>query len=449
MRKQEIIVIGGNAAGPSAAAKAKRINPDVEVKLFEAGPFISTGTCELPYLFSNIIDDYKKLVLFSPEQFYEEKNVSVYVNHKVESINRREKKIIVQNWNDNTKIDLPYDKLILTTGSNAKTPPNISYAKNLFTLKSVTDYIKIEEYLKQHRVKNILILGTGYIGIELAENLKKMNYSLLLLEKAKVPMPASEKEISSLIQDKLDKEKIESIFGFDDMKYNLRDEKIYSVNIDGRLIETCLVISAIGVKPNTSLAVAANLNVGKLQGINVDSKLKTNDSNILAAGDCVEIKNKVTNDKDYLPLATLAHTQGHIAGENAAGGNAYYGGVVKNVAVKIFDNVLVSVGISSKQAQSYSIRFDFVDAVLPNLVKVMPQSSNTYGKIIFEKGSKKILGAEFFGKSEVIGYGDLLSALISKKENVDFLSKINFNYTPPNSPFVNILSLLGRKAESK
>ena len=449
MRKQEIVVIGGNAAGPAAAAKAKRVNPDAEVKLFEAGPFISTGTCELPYLFSNVVDDYKKLIFFSPEKFYEEKNVTTLINHKVESINRREKKIIVKNQNDNSKIDLAYDKLVIATGSKPKIPSNGRNAKNLFTLKSVSDYLKIAEYLRLNKVKDIIILGSGYIGIEVAENLKKMNYNVLLVEKAAVPMPSSEREISSLIKDKLDQEKIESLFGFVDMKFNFRDERISSISFDGRIVDCCMVIAAVGVKPNSDLAVASGLNIGQLGGVSVDAKLKTTDPDIFACGDCIEIKNSVTNKYDYLPLATLAHTQGHIAGENAAGGNTFYDSVVKNVAVKIFDNVLVSVGISSEKAKQNSFSVDYVDAILPNLVKVMPDSSNTYGKIIFEKGSKRILGAEFFGKSEVIGYADLISALIAKKENIDFLSKINFNYTPPNSPFINILSLLGRKAADK
>lgn len=447
MRKQEIIVVGGNAAGPSAAAKAKRENPSANVKLFEAGPFISTGTCELPYLFSGVIDDYKKLVFFSPEEFYEEKKVSVYTNHFVESINNREKKIFVVNRNDNSKIDLPYDKLILTTGSKAKTPKDLIGIKNSFTLKNISDFLSIKNYIESNNVRNILILGAGYIGIETAENLRAMNCNVILVEKAELPMPSSEKEISSLVKDKIEKENIELHLKFIEMKFNIRDEKIYSINLDGRLIDVCMVISSIGVEPNSQLAISSSLAVGKFKGIKVDGKLRTSDPSIYAAGDCIEIKNAVTNQYDYLPLATLAHAQGHIAGSNAAGGNNYYDPVVKNAAVKIFDNVLVSVGLSSIQANQSGFQTKFVDAIVPNLVKVMPGSANTYGKIIYEKGTNRILGAEFFGKSEVIGYGDLISALISKKEKIDFLEKINYNYTPPNSPFINILSVLGRKAK--
>lgn len=449
MRKLQIIIIGGNAAGPSAAAKAKRVNPGADVKIFEAGEYISTGTCELPYLLSGIIDDYKKIIFYTPQQFYEEKKVKAYVNHFVESIDRKEKKIFVTDKTDGSKFDFSYDKIILSTGSKAKTLTNTSHAKNFFTFKSVGDYLKIETYLMTNKVRNILILGAGYIGLEVAENLKKMNYKVTVAEKAELPMPSSEPEISHLVKDSLNKENIEQINNFAQIKFIHKDEKITSVNIDGRIIDTCMIISSIGVEPNSQLAISSKLGIGKSGGIKVDTKLQTNDPNIFAAGDCIEVKNAVTNMIDYIPLATIAHDQGHIAGENAAGGNVYYGPVVKNVAVKIFDNVLTSVGISSQQAASHNVQFAVVDAIAPNLVKVMPESTNTYGKIIYEKASRRILGAEFFGSSEVIGYGDLISALILKRDRIDFLSKINFNYTPPNSPFINLLSILGRKAGKK
>lgn len=449
MRKPQIIVIGGNAAGPSAAAKAKRVNPDADIKLFEGGPFISTGTCELPYLISGIIDDYKKIVYYTPGQFYEEKKVNVYVNHFVESIDRKEKKIYVVNRNDGTKLDVPYDKIIISTGSRAKSLIDTSHAENFFTYKSVSDYLKVADYLKANKVKNVVVIGAGYIGLEVAENLKKMNYNVTILEKAKLPMPSSEPEISHIVKSKIEEEKIDLVTGFTQLKFNYRNEKISSINVDGRLIDTCMIISSIGVEPNSQLAISSNLSVGNFGGIKVDTKLKTSDPNIFAAGDCIEVKNAVTNSMDYIPLATLAHDQGHIAGENAAGGNVFYEPVIKNAAVKIFDNVLTTVGLTSKQSEKYGLQFRSVDAVVPNIVKVMPWSTNTYGKIIFDKVNRRILGAEFIGKSEVIGYADLISALIIQREKIDFLKKINFNYTPPNSPFINILSVLGRKAGNK
>lgn len=446
----KIIVVGGNAAGPSAAAKAKRTNPDAEVILFEAGSFISTGTCELPYLLGNVIDDYQDLVFFSPEQFYDEKGVKVYIHHSVESIDRNKKSINVKNQNDGSRYTYEFDKLILTTGAVAKRLPDApDKVSNLFNLKSLSDYLKISEYLKVNDVKNVIIFGAGYIGIETAENLIKEGYSVRIIEKAKLPLPASEIEICHLIKHKLDKHDVEFIGGAASTKFNVKNKKIRSVNIDGRILETEMVISAIGFEPNNQLAISCGLQIGKHGGIVVNSKLQTSDTNIYAAGDCIEVKNIVTKQNDYIPLATLAHSQGHIAGANSAGSNEHHAPIVKNIAVKIFENVYASVGINSHEAKQNEINAGEVYALAPNLVKVMPQSKKTFGKLIFEKSSKRILGAEFFGYSEVVGYSDLISALILKEEKVDFLARINFNYTPPNSPFINILSILGRKALSK
>ncbi|MDZ7763978.1 MAG: FAD-dependent oxidoreductase [Melioribacteraceae bacterium] len=448
--EQKIIVVGGNAAGPSAAAKAKRTAPDAEVILFEAGSFISTGTCELPYLLSHVIDDYKKLVFFSPEQFYSEKGVKVYTQHFVESIDRKSKSITVINQNDGSRYNYEYDKLILSTGAVARRlpgkPENVS---NLFTLKSVSDYLRISAYLKSHQAKNVVIFGAGYIGIETAENLRSAGYSVTILEKADLPLPSGEIEISNLIKHKLEETGIEFIGGILTYKFNVRNGKIYSVNIDGRIIDSDMIISAVGFKPNNQLAISAGLKTGERGGIAVNNKLQTSDTDIYAAGDCIEIQNFVTNRTDYIPLATLAHSQGHIAGANASGSNEFFHPAVKNIAVKIFDNVYSSVGINSDEAKRNEIHFEEVHTLAPNLVKVMPRSKKTFGKLIFEKSSKRILGAEFFGYSEVVGYADLIAALILRKETVEFLTRINFNYTPPNSPFINILSILGRKALNK
>ena len=189
----------------------------------------------------------------------------------------------------------------------------------------------------------------------------------------------------------------------------------------------------------------SGLEIGKTGAIKVDNKLKTSDYNIFAAGDNVEIINAVTNRPDYIPLATIAHQCAHAAGENAAGGNTYIEPFIKNLAFKIFDKYFVSVGLSSFEAEEKGLYFSAVSDIQPNLVKVMPESSNVFGKIIFDRNNKRILGAAFLGGKEVSGYGNLISAFIKTKQPGDILSKVNYNYTPPLSPFINLLSVLGRK----
>ncbi len=446
IEKGRIIVVGGNAAGPAAAAKAKRVSPDSKVLLFETGKFISTGTCEIPYVISGEISDYEKIIFFSEEKFKKEKGVEVFIRHLVTEINRKEKYVVAKDLNEKTLKQYSYDKLILATGSKAKhvnyLPENTS---NVFTIKSVADLIKLKEYISTNKVKTAAVIGSGYLGLEIVDALKKINLDIVLIEKENLLLPSAETEISFLVQELMKKNGIRFFRNVIDPKIQISNNRINSLEIEGRIIEVDLVITAIGFIPNSDLAVQSKLELGQFGGIKVDNRLRTSDPNIFAAGDCIEIKNAVTNKNDYIPLATLAHENGHIAGANAAGENHNAEPAVKNLSVKIFDKFYITVGISTSVAENYKFNFSSVSEVASNLIKVMPDSENVFGKIIFEKNSKRILGAAFFGGKEVSGYGDLISLLIKTRQPANILSSINYNYTPPLSPMVNLLSVLGRK----
>ena len=449
MNNKRIIIVGGNAAGPSAAAKAKRVNPSAEVLMFEASPYISTGTCELPYVLSGLIENTEKIVFFDADKFKDEKGVDVHVNAFVQSIDRRNKEISVVYKSGNKKV-FGYDKLILTTGAKVKKLSVLTEELlNIFNLKNVSDVNLIKDFILKHKVKNTIIIGGGYIGMEAAEALNKLNLNVTLIEKNEFPMNSSEREIQKLIFETITKNNVNFIGNVKKIRPIISDQLIKSINVDNRIIDCDLVIAATGFEPNNYLALSTGIKVGNFGGIKVDSKLKTNDASIYAAGDNIEVTNSITNKPMYLPLATLAHEYGHIAGANAAGENNSVRPVVKNIAVKIFENVYSSVGLSSKEAITEKINFDEVSEIVPNLVKVMPNSKKVFGKILYDKFSLRLLGASFYGGSEVTGYADLISALINQKSKVSALSEINYNYTPPNSPFINLLSVLGRKITRK
>lgn len=445
---KRIAIIGGNAAGPSAAAKAKRVDPNADVVLFEAGDFISTGTCELPYLLSGEIKNYKDILFYSPESFYEEKRVKVYTRHLVERIDRKEKTIVTKNLNDNSTFNYNYDKLVLATGSvTIKHPAFINRYKNVFYLKNVADYLNIKEFIEQNKVERILIVGGGYIGIESAEAFKNIGKQVTIADKENLPMPFADLEARSLLKEIIQFNNIEFEGGVNEIKVFESYGCVSKVKFNGKLREFDLILISAGFAPNTQLAVGAQLQTGRNNGIIVDSKLKTSDQNIYAAGDCIEVLNRITNKHEFIPLATLAHSFGHIAGANAAGDNLYADPVIKNSAVRIFDKVLVSVGLNSREAESFGFRIGAVTTVLPNLVKVMSNSNKIFGKIIFDKSNRRILGAQFIGGQEAVGYGDIISSMILQKSDAALLSRFNYNYSPPCSPFVNILSVLGRQIE--
>lgn len=443
---RKIVVIGGNAAGPGAAAKAKRTDPDAEVTMYEAGDFISTGTCELPYLLSGEISDYNKIVFFSPETFYEEKGVTVKIRHKVSAINRQNKIIEVLNLKTGKAEHAHYDSVILATGSRARQVYGLSGSfKNVFNLKSVGDYLKIKTYLEENNVEDVLVVGAGYIGLEVAESLSETGYDVTVTELANRPMPGADEEISRLMHEQINKSGVIFSGSRKVEKVHSKDYKVTSVKLGSDLVNIDMVIVATGVEPNTELALNSGLSIGKTGAIKVNNKLKTSCSRIYSAGDNSEITNFITGRPFYFPVATMAHSMGHIAGENAAGGNAYFSPVVKNIAVKIFGKAFTRVGLNSAEASDFSINATAVSTVMPNLVKVMPDSKSVFGKIIFDRNTRLLLGAQFYGGKETVGYADMISMMIKQKIRADELYTVDYNYTPPFSPFVNILSVLGKK----
>jgi NADPH-dependent 2,4-dienoyl-CoA reductase/sulfur reductase-like enzyme len=447
---KKIIIVGGNAAGPSAAAKAKRVNPDAEVILFEAGEFISTGTCELPYLLSNEIDDYKKIIFFTPESFQKEKGVKVFNNSFVKGIDRKRKTISVVNKLTNIVNEFDYDKLILTTGSSVIELETLPYSiENVFSLKSVQDYLKIKKFISSQNISNILVIGAGYIGLEVADALNSAGYKVSILEKNTFPLPSADNEIQQLLKDIISKNGINFLPGISKSRFVISNNSMKQFLFDGRFLDFDLVIVSAGVKPNNWLAEEANLKLGNFGGLVVDNRLKTSDPNIFAAGDNIEIQNLISKKRDYIPLATHAHSYGHAAGENAAGGNKIVDPVHLNSTFKFCDNYIAQVGLNQKQTDESFPNSSFVTSVAQNKVKVMPNSKKVFGKVIFDKYSGFILGASFLGAEEVSGYADIIATMIQNKIQAKNLAKIKFNYTPPLSPFVNLLSILGRKIEEK
>lgn len=442
----KIIVVGGNAAGPAAAAKAKRINPEANIKLFEAGQFISTGTCEIPFLFSGQIDDYKKLIFFNEKSFFEKKGVNVYLNHLVTEVDSRNKTIHVLDLLTNDKSEYSYDKLILTTGAKSKKLPFISVEyQNLFYLKSMNDYLKIKSFMDKHSVMNVGIIGSGYIGLEIADSFSKLGLKVNIIEKANLPMPTAEPEISELLLKSMNSDGVSFYPNSDSFNFSSQNGIISGIKLGKQNIDVDLVVAAIGVVPSAELGIYAGLEIGKFGGITVDNKMKTSNSNIYAAGDNIEINNFLTKKRDYFPLATLAHEFGHIAGANSAGAHEIAQPVISNFAVKLFNSGYASVGLNLKEARNHFYNVGSITEHTPNLVHVMPDSRKVLGKIIYKKDDNSILGASFLGGAEVTGYADFISLCIRNNIKLNNLAQVNYNYTPPLSPFVNLLSKISRK----
>lgn len=446
----KIIIVGGNSAGPAAAARAKRLSPASEVLMIEAGNYISTGTCEMPYVLSGKIKSYEDVIFYTPQSFFNKKGVKVLARHKVERVDRKNKILEVFDVTENTNKKIEYDKLILATGSVAKTlPALLPGLKNVFSFKTISDLITLQKFIYSVKPQNAVVVGAGYLGLEIAEALNEKNMNVTLIDVKDVPMSSADSAFSKRILSIIQKHDINFIGSVTEIEPFIKNDSLISLKINGNYIKPDMIVYAIGFEANTILAKEANIITGKSGGIKTDPKLRTNDPNIFAAGDATEVINAITGKPEFIPLAGHAYQQGHIAGENSAGGNLLFDQVVKNISVKIFDNFYSAVGLSYEEAKLNGFNSGSVSEEFYNLVKVMPGAKNIFVNLTFDKDSGRILGGQLLGDREISGYADLLSALIKLKENVKILDKINFNYTPPLSPFNNPLNTIGRIIKKK
>ncbi len=440
---KKIVVIGGRAAGPAAAAKASRENPDAEITMIESGKYISTGTCEIPYLLSSEVKSPGELVFGTPESFLSHYNTKVLLETKVVSINRRLRTFEVEKGE--VKYTLDYDRLVLATGSKHRIDPLFSPAyKNVFYVKTIEEVEYLLGNTSRER-KTWCVVGASFAGIEFADALNKAGNKVILLDREELPGKGFAPEIRGLIKETLTSNGIEFIHTPLDPRITIVGDKISSIKLDGYLKEIDNVIVATGVIPNSELARLAGLEIGTTGGIRVDNKMKTSDPYIFAAGDCTEIKEKITGRHIFLPQATLARDGGHIAGANAAGGNEFMYPVIKNVALRVCDSFATRTGVCESTLKSLNIPYKTVSATTDALVKVMPGTHKVFGKLLIASDGK-ILGAGFFGGTEVSGYADIITLAIKSGIKIQDLKNNCFNYTPTLSPFKNIIELLAHKA---
>lgn len=446
--KRKIIVIGGSAAGPAAAAKAKRVNPKNDVILYESGNYISIGTCEIPYVLSGEINQVEKLIFFSPEKFENEKGVKVKINHRVEFIDKHKKKIFIRDLLTQNVFEDQYDKLILCTGSVKKIHPAFRNGlENVFYLKTIEDVKKILTFINNKKINSALVIGSGYTGLESLEFVKKIASEIYLIDISELPLSGYDFEIRKILMDKINEKKINFIGNVKELKVFEKDNQVTRVKIGNNLIEVDFILIAIGFEPNNSLAKTANLAINSQWGfIKVDEKQRTSDDHIYAAGDCCGVKEFITKKIRWIPLASYAHNQGHVAGANAAGEPATFGQVVRNAAFRFFDLNVAIVGLTTEEIEMNQIKFKEVFAVGNSRVKIMPYGEKHFVKIKYNPEDKRIISANLIGGEDITGKANLISFAIKNNIPLTKFYETNFLYTPTLSPLVDTLSILGKKA---
>lgn len=435
-RRMRIVVIGGLAAGPSAASKAKRVNPAAEVILIERTPYISYGICEIPYYLTGEYSSNDNLIVYSPDRLRREKNVIVWTETEVEYIDRRSRVIQVKDTKRGIRRKEEYDKLILATGSVPRKLEcmDVEY-ENVFTIKELARAYQLKRFLTDQKPRKAVVIGGGYIGLEMVESLRKTGVDVTLIHRHQYPFSDIGVQTGELLVSVLREHGVyfvpeASVEGFGVAS----DGRVNRVITVGGAYDADLVIVAVGVRPNVSIAQRAGIEIGVTGGIQTDESQMTNRDGIYAAGDCCQVKNLITRRPMYIPLATIASKTGWVAGENAAGGRAVFKGAIRNIAIRVFEYELARVGLSEAQAREarFPIVIESIEA--PSRVLGMGRAATLTVTYIAHKQSRKLLGAELIGKDGAAHRANVLASMLQLGATVDEVATLDLMYAPPFSP---------------
>ncbi|MDC7226256.1 MAG: FAD-dependent oxidoreductase [Spirochaetales bacterium] len=455
----KILIIGGVAGGASAAARLRRLDEDAEIIMFEKGPYISYANCGLPYYISETISERDNLLLQTPESFNNRFNVDVRVLNEVLKIDREAKSVtvvektmsgeIVREYTEN------YDKLILSPGSTPMRPPIPGIERdNVHTLWTVPDADKMKSYLDDEDPCHAVVVGGGFIGLELAENLVERNIQVTLVEAAPQVMMPLDFEMAQIVHRHLHEEGVDLHLGSMVKSFEACDEprKTAVVTGDGFRIEADIIMLAIGVQPQTALAKDAGLELNQRGGIIVDSKMTTSDPDIFAVGDAVEVNNYMTDIPTMIPLAGPANKQGRMAAANVLGGNEEYKGTMGTSIVKIFDITAGSTGLNEKALKAagkvHGKDYLFTMGHSKSHAGYYPGAFPLDLKMIFDPTSRRVLGAQVVGWEGVDKRIDVLATLIRMGGSIDDLTELELAYAPPYSSAKDPVNMAGFVAEN-
>ncbi|NFO92736.1 pyridine nucleotide-disulfide oxidoreductase [Clostridium botulinum] len=441
MRKK-ILIVGGVAGGASAAARLRRNSEEDEIIMFEKGPHVSFSNCALPYHLSGVIDSPNRLVLMSPEKFISQYNIKARVNNEVISINRKNKTVDVKDLMSGEVYKESYDKLILSPGAHPIVPniPGIEKV-NVFTIRNVVDIDKLNRYLKEINSNDVAVIGGGYIGVEAAENLRKAEFNVSLIEATKQILKPFDYDIVQILHKEIYDNGVNLIVG--DKVERFEEDTI--VLSSGKKVNASAVVMAIGVAPEVTLAKDAGIELGETGAIKVDKNYKTNDDNIYAVGDVIEVYNSLTHSMTKVSLAGPAQKAARSVADNINNKSTINKGYIGSSAIKVFNYNGASTGLNESliKVLNMNINYDIVNIILNDKVGIMPKSSPIYFKMLYEVPTGKILGAQAIGKGDVTKRIDIIATAIKFGGTVEDLKDLELCYAPPFSTAKDVVNYAG------
>lgn len=446
MKKNKLVIIGGDAAGMSAASKVRREQPDFEVIVFEKSLYTSYSACGIPYFISGEVANLDELIVRSPEEFIEKYNIQVKTSHEVLEVDTDLNKVLVHNHNDKTQFWESYDKLLIATGGKAFCPEVKNHTVDgIFGIQTLNSGKKVATFIEKHQPKNAVIIGGGYIGLEMAE--------ALILKKIKVTIVNRGKEIMSTLDPDMGKKVNEAmqslgvtIYNSESLEYFQEKNGIVSAVVtDKKTIKTDMVILGMGTAPNTSFLEKSKIKLSEKKAIRVNRKQQTNIKNVWAAGDCAETRNLVSKKPFYIALGTVANKTGLVAGTNIAGKELKFPGVVATAVCKICVYEIARTGLLERECKEYEI--DFVSTIIKSKTRAgyFPGAKDIFVKLIAEKKTGKLLGGQIIGEEGAAKRIDVLATALTCKLTLQNIIDLDLSYAPPFSPVWDPVQTAARK----
>ena len=426
------IIIGGDAAGMTAAMQIKRLEPKANLVVFEKGMDTSYGACGIPYFLGGEVESIEKLVVVSPEDFREKRGLDVRTQAEVISIDPQAKKITVQT--EKGKEDHFYDRLLIATGSSPIMPawPK-SGLKNIFGLRNLADARRLAGALSGS-IKRIGIVGAGYVGLETAEAFAKKGFDVTVIEKNAMPLSGTDKTIGQKIVDELKSHNVRLLLGATVSAFD-GNERVKKIITDQGDIDVDLAIVSLGVKPNSDLAKNAGIELGPAGSIKVDEAMKTSAPNIYAAGDCAQSIHGVTGQAVYIPLALPANRMGRVAGANMTGASEKMPPVIGSAVTRVFDLTIAFTGLTSSQAKRMNRNHACFGKEVGSTAHYMKSARKVFAQIIIDPETGKMLGAEMAGRDNTVGSRiNTVATAISSGMNIWDFANLDLAYAPPFNP---------------
>lgn len=444
----KIIIIGGVAGGASTATRLRRLDEEAEIIILERGEFVSFANCGLPYYIGNEIKEKSDLIVQTPEKFKSRFNIDVRILNEAISIDKDNKTVTIKNFQNDVIYTESYDKLVLSPGAQPITP-NIEGIDNekVFTIRNIPDTYKVKKYIDSNKPSGAVIVGGGYIGIEMAENLSKLGINVIIVELGDHLIGPIDSDISSLVKNYLVDKGIKVVLSNGVQKIEEISNRIKVVLNKGE-IETDMVIMSIGVKPESILAKEANLELNSRGSIVVNDRMQTSDKNIYALGDAAEITNFVTKEKGFIPLAGPANKQARIVANNICNIDSTYKGTQGSSIIKVFDMTVAATGINESMAKNLSLDYDKIVIHPYSHASYYPNALPMVIKVIYEKKTGKILGAQIVGYDGVDKRCDVFATAIRASMTASDLTELELCYAPPFSSAKDPVNMAGYVIEN-